>query len=171
MNKNILSWERDAYSVSALMNRPLAEVKKEYSRLRSIARKRLERLGKSDFASSQAYQMNKKGFKPLAQLQGQQIYYNLNALMRFITAKASTVTGQKEIRAKEIRTLHEHGYTFVNVSNYFQFIEFMETVRNTTNNMQLPSEEIADFFETHYKQSVSLEQLERDFISYLDDYF
>lgn len=168
--KNVISWDRDAYSVSALMNRPEAEVRKEYSRLRSIARKRLERLGKSEFSSSQAYQMNKKGFKPIAQLQGQQLYYNLNALMRFLTAKSSTVTGQKEIRKKQIETFHEHGYTFINVSNYTMFIDFMETVREVTKDLNLPSEEIAEFFGSDFKKSVSVEKLVQDFGAYIDDY-
>lgn len=108
-----------------------AAMRKEYSRLRSIARKRLERLGKSEFAETAEYQLNKSHYPKLEKIQSSyELANRLTDLQKFLAAKGSTVTGQKRIQKAKLETLHEHGYTFVNKGNIREFGEFMQFMRS-----------------------------------------
>lgn len=131
----LLSFNPDDYTPTNL-NKLLkadvtkAQVRSEYSRLRGIAMKRLNRLQEADMDDTQAYLRNYKHYPKLKDIKtNQELAGRLSDLSRFIQAKASTVSGQKAIRAKSIATLHEHGYNFVNNDNIVAFGKFMEEYR------------------------------------------
>lgn len=107
-----------------------AAMRKEYSRLRSIARKRLERLGASEFRETAAYQLNVHHYPTLKNIANTgELADRLSDLKRFLAAEGSSVTGQKRIQQKRIEGLHRHGFDFVNKGNLREFGEFMEMLR------------------------------------------
>lgn len=122
------SFER--YDPQSLKKKSEKELRKEYSRLRSIARKRLERLETSEYNESAAYRLNRYKFKPLAEIKNENELRNrLSAVADFLKSKRSTVTGQRAIDKQIVKKLHEHGYKFVNKSNLKEFGQFMEFLK------------------------------------------
>lgn len=124
----------EAYEMSSLRNPSVwseKELRKEYSRLRSIARKRLERLkaGGYDWASS--YRENVGKFKPIKDVSSRRELESLTRdVSRFITAKSGSARGLREIQKGTISTLREHGYTGINEQNFRRFGEYMEYLRD-----------------------------------------
>ena len=114
-----------------------AELWTEYSRLRREAEDRLRKLGRSEFAESKAYTENVNTFPTIKEIQAEQEYYgdlrdlkfHLIHAHRFVMSKASSASGQREIRRENISTLHAHGYKWVNTKNFKQFTDFMEEMR------------------------------------------
>lgn len=120
----------ERYDPQSLRNRSEAELRKEYSRLRSIARKRLERLATSEYNESAAYRLNRFKFKALAEIKNENELINrLSAVVDFLSARGSSVSGQKAMEKERIETLHEHGYDFVNKGNLREFGEFMQFLK------------------------------------------
>ena len=116
------------------------EVRKEYTRLRDIAQKRLKRLEKAGLTNTAIYQSNYKRFKKLKDIKSNsELASRLSDLARFIKDPRSTKKKLFEIRDKSLKTLHSHGYKFVNKDNYYDFAKFMEEYRNKMLDMEYDS--------------------------------
>ena len=116
-------------------------MRKEYSRMRDIAQKRVERLsqqfsgsvgakhmyntGKVDSEGNPIY---KKGFATLNTLDSRDLPKAFSELSKFLGAKGSSVTGQKQIKEKTIRTWQEQGLN-LNQKNYDKTIKILEEMR------------------------------------------
>lgn len=147
-----------------------AQMRAEYSRLRSIARKRLERFEGSEFTDTQQYRLNVGRYKPLKEVQSRAELAGLLAdVSRFVTARTGSVSGLQRQRTQSLASLHEHGYTFVNRKNFKQFIDFMEDWRTVDKNKIYDSARVADLFSEAKRQRVSFEQLKKDFKFWLDN--
>lgn len=121
-----------SYNPQGLRHYTESELKKEYARVGREARERLRKLGQSEFRESKAYQENVGKFKPIKEIQNRrELERLLQDAARFVTAKSSSASGQREIRRNAINTLHAHGYNWVNTKNYSKFVEFMEQARAT----------------------------------------
>jgi len=135
MTKGIFSWSADTYKIQALESiagsankDDWAAIKAEYTRLRDIAHKRIQRLGKSQFNDSQTY-LNRKGdFPKLRDLRQSQIPTALADLAKFLMAKSSTVSGQRAQMQKTIKNWQEHGLN-LNESNYKDVMKLMREMR------------------------------------------
>ena len=103
-------------------------VRKEYSRLRDIAQKRLERLGRNE-PESYAYRANKGQYAPARGQTTEALRQQLPQLAKFIAAKTGSVTGIRAQRRKAVESLQEKGYRFVTGENLQAFGEFMEEFR------------------------------------------
>lgn len=126
-----LTFAAEDYNPQGLSKYSEAELRKEYSRLRSMARSRMKRLAESEFKESDILRYNRVDkFKTLAEIKDQQeLKRLLSDVARFVTSPLSTITGQREYREKILRTLHENGYTFVNESNLKEWGEFMQYLK------------------------------------------
>ena len=103
------------------------ELRREYSRLRDVAQKRLGRLLGSEFAGSQTVKYNVGRFKKLKDIEDTgELTHLLNDLARFLTASRGSVAGMREAQRKSIETLQDSGITWVNQSNYQQFADYMD---------------------------------------------
>lgn len=164
----VLHYDLGWYDVTTLKSEK--EMRKEYARLREVARKRLARMEDTPAERSQAYRMNRFRFeKPQSQIESiGELGRRLSDLSRFINAKSSTVTGQRELRAKSLETLHEHGYTFVNERNIYDFGEFMEWWRASEYSRLCNSDMVSDLFGINTRLKMPLEQLESNFMYFMD---
>lgn len=133
-----LTYQPEWYTPAALMSGRVteADARKEYTRLRDIAQKRLKRMGQSMFRDTQAYRLNVDAYPKLKDIRiGKQgrpsadLAYKLSALARFVAAEQGSVAGMNRIMEKNLKTLHSHGYTFVLKQNYLNFAKFMEEWR------------------------------------------
>ena len=135
MAKSIFNWNPDTYTVQALESimgvgnkDDLSAIKAEYTRLRDIAHKRIQRLGKSEFADSQTY-LNRRGdFPKLKNLKTSQIPTALADLAKFLKAKSSTVSGQRAQMNKTIKNWQAHGLN-LNAGNYKKVMALMREMR------------------------------------------
>ena len=147
------------------------EVRAEYTRLRDISQKRLKRLKAAGYEDTQLYKQNAKRFKELKDIKSQsELSRRLSDLSRFIDYKGSTVTGQKQIMKKSLKTLHTHGYTFVNASNYKEFGLFMEEYRNNMLDMEYDSGEAADLFGVVTRRKIPIDKVKEDFELWLSQH-
>lgn len=165
-----LKYPKDLYNYSVLkMAQPLTEqeIRVEYSRLRSIAQKRLIRLSKSEWGDSQIYLNNKDMFPKLSEIQNDsEVMKRLSILASFISSQRSSISGLNKERKKNIETLKEHGYDFVTKKNYKRFANYMEDVRIYKASMIYDSERVAELFKTAEKKKISKSELFRDFESW-----
>lgn len=105
----------------------MATMRAEYTRMRDVAQKRIKRLGKQ-FPESKAYQSHAKGFPKLKELDPRDFAKAFSDLAKFVKAKGSTVTGQKEIKNKTIKTWQDQGLN-LNQKNYDKTIKILEEMR------------------------------------------
>ena len=105
----------------------MSTMRAEYTRMRDVAQKRIKRLGKQ-FPESKAYQTHKKGFAKLKDLDPRDFHKAFAELAKFVKAKGSTVTGQKQIKEKTIKTWQDQGLN-LNSKNYDKTIKILEEMR------------------------------------------
>lgn len=105
----------------------MATMRAEYTRMRDVAQKRIKRLGQQ-FPESKAYQSHSKGFPKLKELDPRDFAKAFSELAKFVRAKGSTVTGQKEIKNKTIKTWQDQGLN-LNSKNYDKTIKILEEMR------------------------------------------
>lgn len=162
------------YTPSALLNTIREgneqEVRSEYSKLRAIAMKRLSRLEAAGMDDTQSYLRNINHYPKLKDIKTkQELAGRLSDLSRFIKAKQSTVSGQKEIRKKTVETLNSHGYDFVNMDNVADFGLFMEEYRKQKLEDQgYDSGDAADTYSVVVKHKIDPKELEQDFEFWLE---
>lgn len=157
------------YDVTTLKSEK--EMRTEYARLREVARKRLSRMEDTPAERSQAYRMNRMRFeKPQSQIESVgELGRRLSDLARFINAKSSTVTGQREIRNKSIQTLREHGYEFINEKNIYEFGEFMEWYRQSEYAQIISSDPAADLFGINVRLGMPIEDVKKNFMFFMEN--
>lgn len=106
-------------------------IRQEYSRLRAVAVKRLERLSRSEFKSDVPYQRYKDRFKYLSEYKRpSDVAKALADVNQFLSMKSSTIKGARTVKANVLAGLREHGVTFVNEDNLKSFGEFMQLLRS-----------------------------------------
>jgi hypothetical protein len=145
--KAILLYEKEVYTPEGAKTLTDKELRKEYTRLRSIARKRLERFQGTEWTDTQIYKLNADVYKPLKEITSdRELRHLFSDVARFVTAETGSVSGLEKQRKKGIQTLNERGYDFINKENYRQFGEFMEYARVANMNRMYDSKRVADLY-------------------------
>lgn len=164
-----LKWSLSEYTPIGLKGKTERELRKEYSRLRSIARKRLERLEASEFAETNIVQYNRGRFTPIPQITSEsQLRHKLTDVVRFLQSPLSSITGQRQVQSKTIQTLHERGYTMINQRNFRMFTEFMDELRRQKLNRLYDSERVLELFETAENKGIPPSELQTNFQFWLE---
>lgn len=118
------------YSPQALRKMSDAELRKVYSRLRSIANKRIDRLKKAGFGDSREVSYNDGVYIRLAEVESRRELVVLTSrVSKFLHANRSTVTGQRESIRRSIATWNRKGVN-VNASNYNKFVDLLTTLKS-----------------------------------------
>lgn len=169
-----LSWDRAEYTpsnIKAMIEAgKVKEVRKEYTRLRDIAQKRLKRLAAAGYKNTEVYQRNYKHYPLLKNIKSSsELAQRLSDLSRFIESRRSTVKGIKDTRTQALKTLHEHGYKFVTAENYGEFAQFMESYRNNLLDMEYDSGDAADLFGVAVKHEIDPEKIKEDFEFWMEN--
>ncbi len=147
-----------------------AEMRREYSRLREIAQKRLGRMGESEFARSATYERNVGQFPKLSAYTEKgritrkaEFSRRFAQLARFVESPLSTSRGQKAAQKQQIERLHESGYDFVNKSNYWDFVDFMNEYKSKKLDRVYDSDRVAQAYAAANKARVDPEKLLDEF--------
>lgn len=149
----------------------IAEARAEYSRLRSAAVKRLERLSRTEGARYSAFQMyGKEGFAPLPKnATPAEVGRALADVHHFLEMKTSSISQIRESQRQALRTLQERGYSFVTKSNIKEFGEFMESARQAkvVSSNRGGSPIIVELYETVKRLQIPPEEVQRNFAAWL----
>lgn len=143
-----LSFPVDWYNPITLRRIPDDDLRAEYRRLREIANKRLDRLGKSEFMTEAQAKNRKNDFAPAKSLDKNELVYSLSDVAGFVNSKLSTVTGQKAKRDKFLETMEERGYTFIKKQDYKTFGDYMDRIRPYINAQIVGSDDIVELAQT-----------------------
>ena len=125
---------KDDYTPLALeLTWNMKEVRKEYSRLRSIWRKRYERILKSDYKDINLVKDRPiQRYKQLKDITSdREIYHLLSELATIIGSDRTTVTGLKKQEKEQMRHINEvYGTKLKTHEDLLNFGRFMEQLRD-----------------------------------------
>lgn len=165
-NVDALTWQYDDYYPYRLEQLDERALRKEYSRLREIANRRLNRLQASEYKETDLAKEYAGGFAILAEVED--LPRELTALARFVASERTSVTGLKRIEKQTISTLQQHGYTFVNAGNVGQFGAFMEEMRQAGYSKLYSSEFLANWWsEKGRSKRDNVDKLKQEFDNYV----
>lgn len=158
------------YTPEALQSGALSdkEIKAEYRRLRNIANKRIERLGKAGYEQTQAYLRNVGSYKSASNYSMAELQYKLYQISKFVSAKSSTVSGMRLIEKEAIETLQEKGLG--RIKNLQEFGDFMSWARTCYKNSEFDSERAAEIFNEAKRRNIDIEEIKKDYELYQDNY-
>jgi len=157
-------------SVSPLVFPTLKDVRKEYARLRSTAAKRLTRLASAGYENTQAYKNYSDRLKPLPRGASEAAARRaLSDVAYFLSLKTSTVSGQKSSRDKQLATMRDRGYDFLNEKNIDKFRDYMDQISSYVASQQYGSDDLVDLFAEAEARNIDPLDLAEDFEDYLDE--
>lgn len=149
----------------------LSEARAEYSRLRSAAVKRLQRLSGTEGEHYSAFRMyGKEGFPSLPKnASASEVGRALADVYHFLEMKTSSIGAIRSSQRDAIKTLNEHGYGFINKGNIREFGEFMEAARQqkVISDNSGGSPIIVELYETVKRLQLPPERVQRDFAYWL----
>ena len=165
------SYEYEALKADRKNERALRQ---EYSRLRSIARKRLERLAESEYKTTQTYLRYRRAFTALTDIKKGQVARVAKKLVEvksFLDLQTSTVSGQKEAAMEGIRRMQEKGYDFIKTpADLRKFGEFMDYNRALKKGGMFDSERVIEMMDKVSQHGIDIEQVKRDFTWWIENY-
>lgn len=128
--KSLLARPLYEYNPRQLAQIDDATIRKEYTRLRDIAQKRLQRLGQTERGRQSAVYVSNVGtFPTIKKMGGKVNKYNLIKLARFVANPMSTVKGQKAVVSSTVKSLRASGITSVTQENIADYGAMMEYIR------------------------------------------
>lgn len=149
----------------------LSEARAEYSRLRSAAVKRLQRISGTEGERYSAYRMyGKEGFPSLPKnASASEVGRALADVYHFLEMKTSSIGSIRASQRNAIKTLNERGYGFINKGNIREFGEFMEAARQqkVASDNRGGSPVIVELYETVKRLQIPPEQVQRNFARWL----
>ena len=146
----------------------LKEARAEYSRLRKIAEKRLKRIGESEFRTGDVYRKYKDAFQPLPKnASAERVRKMLSEVARFTERKQASISGFRESQKKQIETLQERGYDWINKDNISTFNDYMARIMKFTAAKNYDSEEIVDLVHDAMDADLDPDDVAEDFEDYL----
>lgn len=149
----------------------LPEARAEYSRLRSAAVKRLQRLSGTEGERYSAFRMyGKEGFPSLPKnASASEVGRALADVYHFLEMKTSSIGSIRASQREAIKTLQSRGYDFINKGNIREFGEFMEAARQqkVASDNRGGSPVIVELYETVKRLQIPPEQVQRNFARWL----
>ena len=147
------------------------EARREYSRLRSIAEKRIERLervakNEDDIISRDARRVvdSTGEFQKLSEIKGQEVYTQLERVARFLNSTSSSVSTLRERKEKQLESLRDNDTIkeIVKSMKDAQTAEDKDDIREKDNNLLplLEDDEDEDIDELEDEETVSDSELD-----------
>lgn len=148
---------KDEYTPLALeLTWDMKDVRKEYSRLRSIWRKRYERLLKSDYKDINLVTDRPiQRYKQLKDITGdRELYHLLSELATIIASDRTTVTGLKKQEKEQMKHINDvYGTELKTHEDLLNFGRFMEQLRDFASDRIYDSDFAVDLYSDGEKLS------------------
>lgn len=161
---------KDDYTPLALeLTWDMKEVRKEYSRLRSIWRKRYERLLKSDYKDINLVTDRPiQRYKQLKDIKSdREIYYLLSELSTIIASDRTTITGLKKQEKEQMEHINDvYGTELKTHEDLLNFGRFMEQLRDFASERIYDSDFAVDLYSEGEKLSTGkMLELYKEFLN------
>lgn len=148
---------------------PQNEIKKEYTRLRDILNKRIQRINKSDFAGQGITGQFPNGLPKLAEIAPEDLPYLLQQAATALNSRGGSLKGLQMRQSETIKSLRERGYTNISDSNIRAFANFMEEARDRGLEKIYGSDTVATLYDTIVALDISPQAIMKDFAWWLDN--
>ena len=148
---------------------PQNEIKKEYTRLRDILNKRIQRINKSDFAGQGIAGQFPQGLPKLAEIAPEDLPYLLQQAATALNSRSGSLKGLQIRQSETVQSLRERGYTNIDESNIRQFARFMDEARDRGLEKIYGSDTIATMYDSIVALDISPEAIMQDFAWWLDN--
>lgn len=148
---------------------PQNEIKKEYTRLRDILNKRIQRINKSDFAGQGISGQFPQGLPKLAEIAPEDLPYLLQQAATALNSRGGSLKGLQMRQIETIESLRERGYTNINDSNIRALANFMEEARDRGLEKIYGSDTIATLYDSTVALNISPEAIMQDFAWWIDN--
>ena len=148
---------------------PEKEIKKEYTRLRDILNKRIQRINKSDFAGQGIAGQFPQGLPKLADIAPEDLPYLLQQAATALNSRSGSLKGLQMRQSETVKSLRERGYTNIDDSNIRQFASFMDEARDRGLEKIYGSDTIATMYDSIADLDISPEAIMQDFAWWLDN--
>lgn len=151
------------------------EVRREYTRLRDIAQKRLKRIeseakkGVTDWTRTETYKTYSKGIPKLSDVSKKHLPYELSKLARWTESNYSRVGYLKKRMRASIKKLHESSYDFIDESNFIDFTEFMDEYRSQKMDHVYGSSDAAELYGALQKRGISPDEVYDEFYDWFEN--
>lgn len=160
---------KDDYTPLALeLTWDMKDVRKEYSRLRSIWRKRYERLLKSDYNDIKLVEDRPiQRYKQLKDITSdRELYHLLSELATIIASNRSTITGLKQCEKEQMKDFNKkYGTKLKTHEDLKNFGDFMENIRYFASDRIYDSDFAVDLYSDGEKLSeAKLLKLYKEFL-------
>ena len=142
-----------------------AAIRKEYRRLRTIANKRAEHLAARGIGGKTA----QKQFPLLSSLGKTDVAGALADVSHYLRDPRHTVRGELAFRKTVLQSLKENGIDYVNESNFYQYTEYMDQLREEYGNKLLDSSAANDVFNEGIRLRIDPELLRENFDYYAEN--
>lgn len=171
--EDILTWDLKDYNLRPLSKLKMSDLRAEYSRLRTIANKRLAGLKRAGFAEEDAYKYNVGKYVKLKEIDKRvnprrDLELLLRDVARFFNSDQSTITGQRRRIAQTVETLQHKGLWFIDKDNLKDFGDFMEYMRNRLADQLYDSERLVDIFMEAMENGVDPMEIAKTFNDWID---
>ena len=160
----------ESLSLLSLRKYDIGLAKREYTRVRDIARKRIARLNKSGLITPRQYQNMQAQIPKISGMKGDDVYTALMGVYRLLASPGSTVSGVRRKRKTSLQNLQLMGVDFAtesNVDTIFRFID--DQSARTIDGKAIGSPTAIRFLAEERPRSLVLEDLEREFEKYISD--
>ena len=151
-----LKWDKEEYMVSKLAKRDIKDVKKEYSRIRSILRKRVERMQGTEWERSKFYKTYSKGIKTIKELvDDRELYHELNKLARALISQKSSIKGLIEEKEHFLEVINRKDSAYkgiIDEDNYWEYIDYLNALQEAGIKYTYDSERELEYFKENRKK-------------------
>lgn len=137
-------------------------VRHAYAKMRKAANQRLTRMERAGLGTKGAWR-----FPKVKDLSEKEMRAALAEASRYMRDPRHTVPGERKFMRDELQKLHEeYGYDWINESNFYDFVDFMDDLREQYGNKAFDSGDAADVFNNSQKIGIDPEVVKENF-----DYF
>lgn len=151
------------------------ELRREYSRLRDVAHKRLVRLSQDpEFSKNETtihYKNKFIGLKDIKKGQRSRLSKKLSELHKFLNLETSTVGGARKVSQRIIAGLQERGYKNIKTNDdLLKFGRYMDFNRALKDGGKYDSYRVQEMLGATDKAGISPKQVENDFDAWMKGY-
>ena len=151
-----------------------AAIRKEYSKLRSIANKRLGRLQAQGLGKTARSGYKFPTIKDIESSSRATVASELADVSRFLRDPRTTVTGEKSFLENFKEMMIEKGYADLveTPDDVYKVLDFMEEIREENNNKVLPSGDALDALQQAQRLKIPMDRFKENidlFVQHLDD--
>lgn len=162
-----MAFKESEYNPFSLKEKPIAAVRAEYTRLRDITRKRLQRLIAAGFDTKGFFAERLACLKKIRDITSdREIIYETVGLWRFVQSPTSTVRGKRLEMKRTLERLQEKaGLDFLNKDNLQYFLDFMDEIRDRYSELlaEIGSPVVIEYFERMMTKGKAVEELTGEF--------